>query len=82
MEENINLDELEFEDGYDDSGFEICPLCGATLEGEFAKRCKVYTTDGEEYENLIDTDPSEGPFICEDCQNNIHRSNHSTLSEW
>jgi len=62
------LDELTQEDGYDDgSACGKCPLCEVIYSGNGGYLGPVWDLNGEKYETFYDTEPGDGPFVCEKC---------------
>lgn len=79
--------DYELGDGWDsEKGLDVCPVCERLYSGNGGYLGAVYTTDGTRYDHVLDTDPGDGPFICERCYNvldaNQKRMEHTTLDQF
>lgn len=74
-------------DGFNDSkGCEQCPHCNRIYSSNGGYIGPVYDQQGTRYEFWHDTNPSESPFFCPDCWEeldaNRKREENESLTEW
>jgi uncharacterized protein (UPF0212 family) len=54
-------------DAYDtQAGYDQCPICGNVFPHDMRME-PVCDKHGREYEQILDTDPADGPFYCPEC---------------
>lgn len=74
--------EYDSSDGWDeDRGCECCPECGKIYSGNGGYSGPVYEMDGTRHETPYHTDPTDSPFTCENCWEQMqvrrrHEQNH------
>lgn len=55
-------------DGWDDKyGVDKCPHCNEPHWGSVSPEGTIYDKHGRKYDNIFNTDTSDGPFFCPDC---------------
>lgn len=62
-----DITDLHRHDRFADNGVEQCPICGRSFSPNGGYRGPFYDADGQEYDALLNTDPDEGPYYCEEC---------------
>jgi len=74
---------------FDSDGLEQCPVCGGTLDSRWYSGRVVQptgATTAKVYDHLLETDPADGPFYCDDCWDSHcteqAQRTHRTLSEF
>jgi len=86
MSSEKDLTEYDPEDGYRENGVDQCPRCNTALSPNGGKVGPVYQADGTKHEHILDTDPMDRPFFCEDCFKALETvkkaESHKTLGEF
>jgi len=63
---DVTPNDYEPSDGVGYNGIDECPHCGQSLHPEDHAGI-VYDSDGVEYEHITETDPTDRPFFCPNC---------------
>lgn len=78
--------DYDSEDGWGQDGLEQCPHCERQLSGESGWHGRVFDQQGHEFDHLLNTEPGNGPFFCEDCWQelrvNVLQQENATLREY
>lgn len=83
----VRPSDYDYEDGWkDDGSCERCPHCKVIYSPNGGYIGTVYDTDGTEYDWYIDTDPTDGPFLCADCwdelETNRKRAENAAITDF
>jgi len=87
MTDKPTPDDYDADNGYHDGkGVDQCPHCPKIFSHNQGYWGTVYDQQGTEYDDILETDPTDGPFFCADCwdelSTNLRQSEHNTLEEF